>query len=659
MQKKIRAYARNIGFLIKNRGFLFYLDQRVFQFIRLITTTSALPSIFLGALAIMLSFYSIFEDVFESYRYYYFFVSVFFIIVTTVIFSRAFFKRQTPKQYADFSIQGREHSKSIRYISYSIWKVLIYYQKQYRKLYDSLTTLSDSGVVKNKLRRTDIEILRQDISKYSILLSQICDMMGVLSKSMSIPSFRISDFLFQFSPDIFNHEMSLCLKRLDEIIAYQSMTNTSKDLEVRATQIIRSFDTFYRRIEYQKSLFKNKDLHSNIIDISMGMGLTSSLTAYSLGLQKIGVKNNKDDKNVLDRLKFLYHKRRMFPGFDIHCLLTNLISKDITIDKDYREKATVALRLLSNHSEYFHMINELGDIDCKNDLKDNTELFKHIVPYTNDLVLPINRYIHKQRREITKNFQDFILTELKKCEKERKQGKIKKLVFITRGYSSVVNNTLYNSFVKGDTSRKEHNSRIDEIKNELYYTYKRKKKNIDLYIYVLKSQNHSDTKNLTSTRYVRYQFKENPNMWKNMDKSINLNIKVGDEDWVKNRFDKKDECKCYLLSGAEFFQVEKTTWNSKDIIQSRMINTEGINDLAELGFNKTILTHLVLAENYKHFPRPLTDQSIRKALNRENLEYLHIYKWNPLRIVISDKIYANDNLDKGEIEELNKENKMI
>ena len=87
-----------------------------------------------------------------------------------------------------------------------------------------------------------------------------------------------------------------------------------------------------------------------------------------------------------------------------------------------------------------------------------------------------------------------------------------------------------------------------------------------------------------------------------MDKSINLNIKVGDEDWVKNRFDKKDECKCYLLSGAEFFQVEKTTWNSKDIIQSRMINTEGINDLAELGFNKTILTHLVLAENYKHFP---------------------------------------------------------
>ena len=133
--------------------------------------------------------------------------------------------------------------------------------------------------------------------------------------------------------DIFNHEMSLCLKRLDEIIAYQSMTNTSKDLEVRATQIIRSFDTFYRRIEYQKSLFKNKDLHSNIIDISMGMGLTSSLTAYSLGLQKIGVKNNKDDKNVLDRLKFLYHKRRMFPGFDIHCLLTNLISKDITIDK--------------------------------------------------------------------------------------------------------------------------------------------------------------------------------------------------------------------------------------------------------------------------------------------------------------------------------------
>ena len=329
LQKKIRASARNIGFLIKNRGFPFYLDQRVFQFIRLITTTSALPSIFLGALAIMLSFYSIFEDVFESYRYYYFFVSVFFIIVTTVIFSRAFFKRQTPKQYADFSIQGREHSKSIRYISYSIWKVLIYYQKQYRKLYDSLTTLSDSGVVKNKLRRTDIEILRQDISKYSILLSQICDMM----------------------------------KRLDEIIAYQSMTNTSKDLEVRATQIIRSFDTFYRRIEYQKSLFKNKDLHSNIIDISMGMGLTSSLTAYSLGLQKIGVKNNKDDKNVLDRLKFLYHKRRMFPGFDIHCLLTNLISKDITIDKDYREKATVALRLLSNHSEYFHMINELGDID--------------------------------------------------------------------------------------------------------------------------------------------------------------------------------------------------------------------------------------------------------------------------------------------------------
>ena len=67
-----------------------------------------------------------------------------------------------------------------------------------------------------------------------------------------------------------------------------------------------------------------------------------------------------------------------------------------------------------------------------------------------------------------------------------------------------------------------------------------------------------------------------------------------------------------------------------------MINTEEVGDLADLGFDETNLKHLVLAENYKHFSRPLKEPMAKEALNRENLEYLYIYKWNPYRIIISD-----------------------
>lgn len=665
--KKLRSYKRNYYFLKKNnRGLRFYLGQRKFQFFRLITTTSALPSIFLGLIAIILAIYGNFisnTKPSENLKVLYFGLGILIILITVIYLSRVFFKKQTPKQYADFSIQGREHSKSIRYISYSIWKMLSYYEHQYKGLYKSIKELKvNKGVIPNNPDFVKkISSLRKDISKNSIILDQICDMMGILANSMNVPSFRISDFLFQFSPEIFNYEMKLCLKRLEEIGAYQNESSTSGDIEKRAIKIIKSLDSFYLRISYQRDLFTYTDLHSNIIDISMGMGLTSSLTAYALGLKKIGEnKNNTYDKNsIMRRLIFLYHKRRMFPGFDIHCLLINLISKNISIPIDKKAETIDALKLLSN--------NYRKNQEDKNE--DENELYGDIVSKIKGIVFDVNQHISKQRQEIIKNFQDFMISELKFVSNKRKEGKLRKLIFITQGYSSVVNSTLYNTFINykikenaSETNqvKESHNLKVKEIIDQLNYNLDLEgeitEKKIEVYIYVLKPKDENES--FTSTRYVRYQFKENPNLKNDIKTSINLNVKIGDEEWLKNRFYKKDECLCYLLSGAEFFQIEKKQTKNKTNYQLyRMINTEEVNNLTNIGFDETYMKQIVLAENYKKFSRPINEPMAKESLNRENLEYLQIYEWSPHRIIISDKKYQNTRIALEAIKKEKKESK--
>jgi hypothetical protein len=558
-----------------------------------------------------------------------------------------FFKKQTPRQYAEFSIEGREYSHSIKYISYCIWKLLKDHEEQFRNLNCALKMLEDRGGVpkKGEITKSDIEALRKDfLSKHSVI-EQICDMMEVLAVSMNIPSFRISDFLFQFSPDIYNLEMRLCLKRIDEILAYEEATSSPEGLIERAIKIRKSFSTFYERIQYQENLFMNEDLHSSIVDISMGMGLTSSLRAYALGLKKIGSGNNDDDKYVLDRLKFFYHKRRMFPGFDIHCLLINLIEKS-NRDESIKNGIKEALKMLALDSFDF-IADKTASLKTQNEEKalHYTKLFAKIVPMINMLVDEINRYIYDHREVIVQKFQEYIIDELKQCEIARKKGEVKKMVFITRGYSSVVNDVLYNTFVEKGVSNKEHDNRVKDIRKLLFYNYEgdpKQERDLEIYIYVLKSNHEYEDDSLTSTRYVRYQFKENPDMRKDVGKSLKVFIKVGDEDWLKNRFYKKDECNCYLLSGAEFFQVDdKKTADDKAYSLFRMINTEGVSRLAELGFDQTNLKHIILAENFKHFSRPIKEPLAKNALSRENLEYLHIYKWSPFRVIISDAIYRN------------------
>ncbi len=160
-----------------------------------------------------------------------------------------------------------------------------------------------------------------------------------------------------------------------------------------------------------------------------------------------------------------------------------------------------------------------------------------------------------------------------------------------------------------------------------------------------------DSPHLTTSRYVRYKFKENPNI---PDKSgYRVNVKIGDEDWLKKRFDRKHECLSYILSGAEFFQhqmgkatddngelIKDEKNNSIEVPENRLINNERFFEFKKWRFKDTP-KHIILAERFKEFPRPLKSVSpkiavnFKVAFNRDHLEYTHLYEWDSKRIIIS------------------------
>ena len=91
-------------------------------------------------------------------------------------------------------------------------------------------------------------------------------------------------------------------------------------------------------------LLRRTELHNYLIDMADGHGLTTSLRAYARALQNVSTGRHTFPNFILKKrnirkLRFLYHKRRMFPGFDLHILLMHMFpmnTDEINTVKDQR-----------------------------------------------------------------------------------------------------------------------------------------------------------------------------------------------------------------------------------------------------------------------------------------------------------------------------------
>ncbi len=429
-----------IGFILNNIGIGWYCRQRWFQFTRLMTNTSVLPSIILGVLAIYISIMLFLLtqknpsiDALNS-------ILIILLIITflAVAGGRLFFTSQTPEIYADYSVQGRSYSDAIIYISYCIWKECKFVEKN-KKIFKKFEALFRHSGDSNKcdLSKADLKSimkLQLKMNQRQHKIQRIDYMIVGLGKAMNVPANRLSDYLFQFSPEIYDLEFRRAMKRMKEIINILDYPDSDKRKLQQSEKIRNLYDIVTKRIGYQASIIKNRDLHDTIIGMSSGFGLTNALESYCLGLQMVSNTENVRDKQisfVMDRLKFLYHKRRMFPGFDLHSILVNYARQNKS------DQLLHGLLVLANEKN--------------KPLFDN---YKEVTEPLSNLVNKINNYIYTQRQQITKKVKDLLKEDLKNPNNSNK----KKIVAITQGFSTAVNDALYEVMKYAD----KNNSEVDK-----------------------------------------------------------------------------------------------------------------------------------------------------------------------------------------------------
>lgn len=574
---------------------IFYLKNRLIQFSRLITNTSVLPSIFIGIITIWVALRmdDNYTEISNNLTLFQLNLYTFIVFVLSGIFGgRYFFKKQTPEQYASFSVDGRNLTDAIRYTSYLIWKECAFitvfsgFIKKYERIADQKggtggKTSGISGVIK-KSDNILIDLFQNTIEKRLARMEIIEHCVNKLAVNIGISKYRVSDFLFQFNTKIHVDEFRHVVDKMREIsLSLDDDSNVGKMRKLkRANYVASYFDVMKKLKKFQDSLIKYRRLHSTLISMSSNYGLSNSLLSYALGFESILKKSKNNKVKQLRAMKFLFHKRRMYPGFDLHLLLANLAKIDIDSSKRILEEdaSSKLLRLYDINEE---------NIEEPNNSEINASL--------KGIVKCLNEHILVQRKEIKSKL-------LKHVQSKIDINKDKRVVFITQGYSSVVNESLF--------------SVIESMaKNPIY-------NNIVLQIYILENSSNTDDKSVTKMRYVRYKFKMNPNIKK--ETSGRVNVKVGNEKWLRRRF--KDS-KCFLLSGAEFFQVENGSNPKK-----RHINTETCDDFNEWGLDD--VEHIILAEEFKKFDRILVGV-YESGLNRDHIEFLNLYDWSSKRTIIT------------------------
>lgn len=582
------------------------------------TNTSVLPSLMLGvvtiALSILLAYwkggiiwnFTVLASIF---------CTAVLIILISVLGGRYFFTEQTPEVYADYSIQGKMPSDSFVYIAYCIWKECLFVQK-HGKVFRRFDELYGKNGDTNKSPFTEKNIeefqkLNKEFNERYHNIQKIDFMIVKLAESMSIPPQRLSDFLFQFSPEIYHREFRNTLAKMGEVIDRRKDRSkfSFKRNKLHAAYVKAFEETLIKRQEYQRSIIEYRDLHNAIIGMSTNYGMTNAFSAYCFGIQScFKIEQKISSKKIADRILFIYHKRRTYPGFDLNAILFNFVTK-IDLDKKYKECITLILNTLSSGE------NELP-----------VDEFAEVQEFFEGILTSFEEYHNEQKDIITEEFKRYVEKEIEK------NPETTKLVFVTQGFSSIVNSTI-RKFT--DITKDGKVSNLDKRLNKLIA-------NREVYLYVLYSPEEMDTAHKTVTRYMRYKFKENPNLPE--ETQYRVSVKIGDTEWLIKRFNKKDSLN-FLLSGAEFVQFE----HREEVLQddkgktekvvkkyNRIINNEGVHDFDLSKFSNRP-SHIILAEDYKLFPRVLDETTFKRAFNRDYLEYSHLYEWDDERKIITGK----------------------
>lgn len=651
------SYSKAI-FIIWNFTVKRYLYQRAGQFMRFMTNTSVLPSLMLGFLSIIIAFFisfkpmreESFEELLTKDALLWYIITASFITIVSVFGGRYFYKKQTAEFYSEYSLEGRTFSNNFMYIAYTIWKkcfFILSYSKIFR-VFEKLCL--DEGKIahipelaSDKARR---KLLREINSLSEFFMTRhnriqwIDSMILILARDMRIPPRRLSDYLFQFSPDIFVKEVRASLNAMKEIISIcgSNNSNNTEKLTQRRLQLaskILDFKTkLKQRCDFQKGLIRYEDLHSSLIGLSIsGSGLSNALESYSLGLQDISRENpsgkDKDENKIRDKLSFFFHKRKLYPGHDLHSLLINFCIQQ----EQYHKDTTSPKKYFRTVHESLVNIISLSPVSSFN-TKHPAQQRIRIPNIKNDC----DEYLFDQRMKVSQKFIRYLKESVLHYQKQTLKGekeKLKRIVLVTQGYSGVVNKSildLTNEIKRLMDVKDQPISPDDQIFRKVLGT-------IDIHIFIVLGPNELEDDHLTTSRYVLYKFRDNPDITRIVPNS-KIVVKMGSLSWLKSRYNQSN-CLKFLVSGAEFIQIDnkyphKIKGKSFIGTGTRFINNEGVYAYQENHLRN--YTHIVLAEDYKVFSYSIQDEFSRRSFNSEQLEYTNLYEWSFKRVIVTPSL---------------------
>ncbi len=607
-----KYYWSKVKVVSNGLGLLWYINTRNLQFVRLLTNTSVLPSLLIGIITIFISFEHPFGiSDFDNANPWLFIIIAFLLTGFTILGARFFFNALPPDEYANFSISGRKLSDAFKYISYEIWKECHYIEKD-KILLDGFQKL----LIKRKLDSEDIITLASKsmeldkrFSKRFNRIKKIDQMIVSLAASMDMPPQRLSDYLFQFSPDIYLHEHRITTERMRQVL------NTIKPGKIvrhgniidKIEEVDAFIETIKRRKDYQEEIIHHSQLHTYIIDLSTDYGFSNALSSYCMALQQCAkgesdINTKVNVNRVAEKLSFIYHKRRMYPGFDLHAILLNCFkhsqSKD---DRDFYD-------LLKNMTQRKDLINQTSWLINAGYLDLQQRVQRMVDRFDNNKLL--------QRREISRKFKSQMKTWLI-------EGKDRPVIFITQGFSSTVNFCL-RRFLRDLEINKDFKASIGERM---------------IYLYIINTPKEIDNEFNSMTRYNRYKFKEDERFKERED--LNVNVRLGNLSGLRSLLSEGD-FQTFILSGAEFVQTRTIKLKEYSEHEFRFSNDEDNrlfskvkNSFIKNG-NEAFIKHLILVENYKVLNENVSKELIfRSALNRTYSENQNIHGWDSNVILIT------------------------
>ncbi len=256
-----------------------------------------------------------------------------------------------PDRYAIVTISGRTPSEILLTVSEHIKKACALFVRTAEKVELDLAQLRAALVsgsneriqlAARNLERSQTQV-KAMILRQQTALRRIEEMKLRTATELNIPTRRICDHVFQYSPLIHADRSRKYLRNLEELAlpAINDAWALNKDrMNGLLDQCQLMLADARRRVRLQQELQRARDLHRFISELASLHSTSGSLQTYAAALREVAIGAPKigpfgPDHLIGRRLRLLFRKQRAHPGFDLHVLLQQLVAQWRSSSNDF------------------------------------------------------------------------------------------------------------------------------------------------------------------------------------------------------------------------------------------------------------------------------------------------------------------------------------